>query len=210
MRKYICLFFTTAFFSVAHAQVIDKGDFIIQAGGGLGIYHYQLTDLTNNVSNPRDTSAAWVFPVHVEYGINRWLGAGLNFTYHNFITNDSLYETARVIDIVPVAHLHIPWSLKKFDFSANIGYGYAKFHYEVNDPAFTNNPTANANGTVLILGVNPRLYFKEDGHIALTGWYRYSKYNFKKGRIEDSTNTGYDFSLDGPSNAFGLGLIVKF
>jgi hypothetical protein len=207
--KKLFLFVAVLQSAFVGAQVIDKGDIVIQAGGGLGIYHWQLTDLTTNTPNERDTSASWVFPVNIEYGVNRWLGAGLNFTYHNFITNDSLYEVARVIDIVPTAHLHIPWGLKKFDFSVNVGFGYAKFHYEANDPAFTDNPTADAGGTVLILGVNPRLYFKEDGHIALTGWYRYSKYNFKKGRVEDNTGSGYDFSLEGPSNAFGLGLIFK-
>ena len=204
------LFLTgTLFCLAATSQVIDKNDIIIQAGGGLGFYHWQLTDITNNTTDGRDTSAAWNFPVHIEYGLNRWLGAGLNFTYHNFITNDSLYEIARVIDIVPVAHLHIPWGLKKFDFSAQVGFGYAKFHYEANDPVSSNSFNADAGGSVLILGLNPRLYFKENGHIALTGWYRYSKYNFKKGRAEDNTNNGYDFKIEGPANAFGLGLIFK-
>lgn len=188
------------------AQVIDQNDIIIQAGGGLGIYHYQFTDITNNQVNNRDTSAAWSFPFQVEYGVNRWLGAGVAFTFNNFLIDDTLDGKASVIEIAPVANLHIPWSLKHFDMSAQLGFGYSKFHYEIAD---TYNPVANAGGTVLILGVNPRLYFGENARFGITAWYRYTKHNYKEGTVSDDNNFEYKFKLEGPGNSFGLGLVFK-
>ena len=205
--KKLLLVFSIAATTGLSAQVVDKGDIIIQAGGGLGIYRYQFTDITNNVSNPRDTAAAWTIPFHVEYGITRWLGAGVGFTFNNFIEDDSsTNEKATVLDFVPTAHLHVPWGLEKFDLSVNLGYGYSRFKYEIDA---VNNPVAKAGGTVLVVGVNPRLYFGENAHFGITGWYRYTQHNFKKGTISDDNNFSYDFKLDGPGNSFGLGLVFK-
>lgn len=207
MRKIFSFLFTVTFFATVHAQVIDRNDIIIQAGGGLGIYHYQFTDVTNNVVQDRDTSASWTFPFQVEYGVNRWLGAGLAFTFNNFIEGDSASgEKATVLDFVPTVNLHVPWSLKKFDLSANIGYGYSRFKYEIND---LNHGIAKAGGTVLVVGVNPRLYFGESARFGITGWYRYTKHNYKEGTVTDDSNLEYKFKLDGPGNSFGLGLVFK-
>ncbi|HTF03794.1 MAG TPA: outer membrane beta-barrel protein [Bacteroidia bacterium] len=203
------LFFVLAlaFCTAAQAQLIDRNDIIIQAGGGLGLYRYQFTDVTNNVINPRDTSAAWSFPVQIEYGVNRWLGVGFCFTFNNFIEGDSAAnEKATGMDFGLAANLHVPWSLKKFDLSASIGYGYSRFKYDIDD---VDNAVAKAGGTVLFFGINPRLYFKEDGHLAITGWYRFSKYNYPKGKVTNDAGFEYDFKLDGPGNSFGLGLIFK-
>lgn len=196
-----------AFSLSAGAQVFDKGNIVIHAGGGIALYKYQFKDLTNNTTNPRDTSGSWSFPVQVEYGINKWLGGGVNFTYNNFIEGDSAQnEKARGIDIGLAANFHIPWSLKKFDLSANIGYAYTNFKYEVND---ANGGIAKAGGTVLFFGVNPRLYFREDGHFGISAWYRYTKYNYPKGTITDNSNNKSEFSIDGPGQSFGFGLFYR-
>lgn len=205
--KKILLACSVLICAAANAQVIDRNDIIIQAGAGIGIYHYQFTDVTNNVVQDRDTSASWAFPVNIEYGVNRWLGVGGAFTYNNFIEGDSSQnEKATVLDFVPTAHLHVPWSLKHFDLSANIGYGYSRFKYEINDQ---NHGIAKAGGTVLVIGVNPRLYFGESARFGITGWYRYTKHNYNNGVVTDDTNTEYKFKLDGPGNSFGLGLVFK-
>jgi len=206
MKKLLCSI--VILLAVAgQAQVIDRNDIIIHAGGGLGIFRYHITDITNSITSERDTSGAWTFPVQVEYGINRWLGAGVNFTYHNFLQGDSsANDKATVSDFALSANLHIPWSLKKFDFCANIGYGYSRFKYVVDE---VNNPIAKAGGSVLLIGVNPRLYFREDGHVGLTMWYHYTKHIYNNGEVADDNGFSYKFKLDGPGNSFGLGLIVK-
>jgi hypothetical protein len=206
MKKLLCLFAVACSISVS-AQLIDKNDIIISAGGGIGLYKYQFTDLTNNSVSPRDTSGAWVFPFQVEYGINRWLGAGLNFTYNNYIEGDSATnESARTIDFAPSVNLHVPWNLNKFDLTANIGYGYSNFRYNVND---SNGGVAKAGGTVFFFGVNPRLYFKTDGHLGIHAWYRFVSYNYKKGEVTDNANNKYEFKLDGPGQTFGFGLFYR-
>jgi hypothetical protein len=208
MMKKLFLFASLSLGSFVGAQVIDRNDIIVQAGGGLGIYRYQFTDVTNNVSNPRDTSAAWVFPFQVEYGVNRWLGAGLAFTFNNFIEGDSTNdnEKATVIDFGLAANLHIPWSLKHFDLSSSLGYGYSKFKYEIDE---VNHPVAKAGGTVLVIGINPRLYFGKNAKFGITGWYHFTKHNYKKGTVTDDSNFEYKFRLDGPGNSFGFGLVYK-
>jgi len=205
--KKLFLLAAVSLTTLMNAQVIDRNDIIIQAGGGLGIFHYQFTDVTNNVVDDRDTSGAWAFPFQIEYGVNRWLGAGLAFTYNNFIEGDSsANEKATIIDIVPTASLHVPWGLKKFDLSASIGFGYSKFKYEIDE---INHPVAKAGGTVLVIGVNPRLYFGESARFGITGWYHYTKHNFKEGTVTDDSNVEYKFKLEGPGNSFGLGLVFK-
>lgn len=207
MSKKLFLAAAISLSTIVGAQVVDKGDIIIQAGGGLSIYHHQFTDLTNNVVNDRDTSASWSFPFQIEYGVNRWLSPGLAFTYNGFLEGDSAgNDKATAIDIVPTANLHVPWSLKKFDLCASIGFGYSSFKYTVDEP---NNPVAKAGGTVLVIGANPRLYFGENARFGITGWYRYTKHNYKEGTVSDDTNLEYKFKLEGPGNGFGLGLIFK-
>ncbi len=207
MKKLLVLFGISCATAVS-AQVIDRNDIIIQAGGGLSIYHHQFTDLTNNNVNPRDTSASWTFPFQVEYGVTRWLGGGLAFTYSAFLEGDSAgNDKATAIDVVPTAYLHVPWSLKKFDLCASVGFGYSSFKYTVDEP---NNPVAKAGGTVLVIGANPRLYFGENARFGITGWYRYTKHNYKEGTVSDDTNLEYKFKLEGPGNGGGLGLVFKF
>lgn len=87
MKKLFCAVGIACSITVS-AQLIDKNDVIISAGGGSGLNKYQFTDVTNNVVNPRDKSGAWVFPFQIEYGFNRWLGAGLNFTGKNYIEGE--------------------------------------------------------------------------------------------------------------------------
>lgn len=199
----ICIAFSIS----TSAQVFDQGDIVIQAGGGIALYKYQYTDITNNNTNPRDTSGSWSFPVQVEYGMNKWLGAGLNFTYNNFIEGDSAAnEQARGVDIGLAANFHIPWSLEKFDLTANLGYGYSNFKYEVNDAS---GGVAKAGGTVLFFGVNPRLYFSKERHLGISAWYRFSKYNYPKGTITDNSNNKSEFSIDGPAQGFGFGLFYR-
>lgn len=206
MKKLLTLT-AAALCITAHAQLIDRNDIIIQAGGGLAIYKWQFTDLTNNTVNERDTSGSWCFPVQVEYGITRWLGGSVNFTYNNFIEGDSTQnEKATGIDIGLAANFHVPWALKKFDLSANIGYAYSKFKYEVNDAS---GGVAKAGGTVLFFGVNPRLFFKADGHLGISAWYRYSMYNYPNGTITDNAGSKSEFKIEGPANSFGLGLFYK-
>ncbi len=206
MKKLFCVIAIACSVS-ASAQLIDKNDIIISTGGGIGLYKYQFTDVTNNVVNPRDTSGAWVFPFQIEYGFNRWLGAGLNFTYNNYIEGDSATnESARTIDFAPSVNFHIPWNLKKFDLTANVGYGYSNFRYNVND---NNGGVAKAGGTVFFFGVNPRLYFKADGHLGIHAWYRFVQYNYPKGEVTDNLNNKYEFKLDGPGQTFGFGLFYR-
>lgn len=205
--KKLFLLLAIASSVAAHAQVFDRNDIVIQAGAGLGIYRYQFTDVTNNVIQDRDTSASWTFPFQMEYGVNRWLGAGFAFTFNNFIEGDSSSnEKATVLDFVPTANLHVPWNLKHFDLSAGLGYGYSTFKYKIDA---VNHPVAKAGGTVLVVGINPRLYFGENARFGITGWYRYTKHNYKKGTVTDDSNVEYKFKLDGPGNSFGLGLIFK-
>jgi hypothetical protein len=186
---------------------MDKGDIIIQPGGGLGIYRWQFTDVTNNVVNERDTSGAWSFPVNVEYGINRWFGAGLAFTYNNFIEGDSAEnEKATGIDVGLTANFHIPWNLEKFDLSAHMGYAYSNFKYELNDAS---GGIAKSGGSVMFFGANPRLYFTADGHLGISGWYRYSMYKYANGTITDNSGNKSEFKIDGPAHSFGLGLIFR-
>lgn len=191
----------------SYAQLIDRNDIVIHAGIGIGIYHYQFTDLQTNIADPRDTSGSVQYLFQAEYGVNRWLSGGLSFNYQDFITDSAnSNDKATILDFGLAANLHIPWNLERFDFTANIGYGYSRFKYTDPDAS---NWEALANGGVFFWGVNPRLYFTRDQHLGIEFWYRRTNHVFKKGEISDNAGFQYNFRLDGPGNSFGLGLFYK-
>src|ERR1044072_2784740 len=192
--------------SFANAQLIDRNDIIMHAGIGIGIYHYQFTDLQNNISNPRDTSGSVQYPFQLEYGVNRWLSGGLCFNFQKFLTDSALDERVTVMDIGVAANFHIPWNLEKFDLTGNIGYGYSRFKYTIDD---FNGFEALANGGVLFFGINPRIYFSKNQHLGIEFWYRHTAHLYKNGEVSDRSGNSYHFKLDGPGNSFGLGFFYK-
>lgn len=194
--------------SLAFAQVTENGKILVDLGIGLGIQHYQFTDKTTNISDDRDTSGALEIPIGIEYGIKRWIGAGLTFNYAKYLNGDSAgNESARGIDFYPAVYLHVPWSLQKLDLMAHIGYGFSRFSYDENANA---NAQYRANGSILNWGFKLRWLFAEDGHFGMQFWYSHSAYVYPNG--EASNDLGYkgSFRLDGPGNNFGTGFFLRF
>lgn len=201
----ICILITSSTF--LSGQAFQKGAMFIDAGVGLGIQHYQFTDITNNTVSPRDTSGAIEVPFGFEYGITNWLGASLNGNFASYLTGDSANnESAKGLDIVPTVNLHAPFKLNKLDLYGSIGYGYSRFSYKVNDAA---GGKALANGTVFNWGINLRWLFKTDGHLGINFWYKHSSYMYKKGTVTDNSGNTTEFKLDGPGNNFGLGFFFR-
>jgi hypothetical protein len=206
MKKAI-LFLAILSASFLSAQVVDQGKILVDLGIGLGIQHYQFTEKATNIAQPRDTSAAIEIPIGLEYGIKKWLGAGLVFNYASYLSNDSIKPTVRGFDIIPTVYLHIPWALNKLDLMGHIGYGYSKFSYDANNSV---NSVYRAGGTVLNFGLKFRWLFSDDGHFGMQFWYNHSSYVYPNGEATDNSNTIQKFRLDGPSNNFGTGFFLRF
>jgi hypothetical protein len=188
MKKTLLLL-TFLAVNIANAQVTQQGKIMADLGIGFGIQHYQFTDLVTNISTPRDTSAAIEIPIGVEYGIRKWIGAGLMFNYASYINGDSASnEKARGVDILPVVFLHIPWSLNKIDLMGHIGYGYSRFAYDLNQ---NNNAQYRANGSLLNFGLKLRWLFSTDGHFGMQFWYSHSNYVYPKGVATDDSGSSH-------------------
>ncbi|MBI3510411.1 MAG: hypothetical protein HY064_07085 [Bacteroidetes bacterium] len=207
MKNLIAFLFLLPVFN-ANAQVTDNGKLLFDAGIGLGIEHYQFTDLRTNAANPRDTSGSVQVPVTFEYGIKKWFGAGMVMNYAHYINNDSTTDKANGIDLIPSVFFHIPWGLQKLDLLAHFGYGYSHFAYRT----FTiNNPKYLAGGGVFTWGIKLRWLFSTDGHVGMQFWYSHAQYKYPNGTLSDDTGqNSYHLKLDGPGNNFGLGFFLRF
>lgn len=195
-------------FSRLNAQVVQPGKILLEAGLGLGVQHYQFTDLNLHISNPRDTSAAVEIPLTFEYGIKNWFGAGLLCNFENYINGDTnSNDTYKGFDLVPSAFFHIPWGLQKLDMFAHFGYGYTHFKYDSNNSFGT---IYVANGHVFNWGITFRWLWKEDGHFGMHFWYSHAVYEYPHGEASDNFGHKEPFSLDGPGNNFGLGIFLRF
>jgi hypothetical protein len=208
MKKFVAFFIAACIGSLGYTQSFRKGDVVVGLGGGLSIYRYQFTDVTNNIVNPRDTSGAWSFPIGVEYGITNWLSGNFTFNYNNYIEGDSATnENAKGIDFLIGVGLHVPWQLKKFDLCAKVEYGMSRFSYTFANA--NNNAEAKALGSALFITLNPRFYFSKSSRLGMGFWYRYSMYNYKNGATTDNLGNEAKFKLDGPGNSFGLNLFYN-
>ena len=67
------------------AQMVESGKMFIDARIGIGIQHYTIKDITNNVESNRDTTGSIDIPISFEYALKPWLGVGLNFNYSNYL-----------------------------------------------------------------------------------------------------------------------------
>ncbi|HET6991932.1 MAG TPA: hypothetical protein VFJ43_11440 [Bacteroidia bacterium] len=208
MKKIIlllCFFLSVS--TLSFGQMYYKKCWFAEAGFGLGIQHYQFTDITNNQTDPRDTSAAYEVPFRFEYAALNWFGVSLDGNFASYITaNSSKNESAKGIDFVPTANIHAPFKMNHLDLSGTLGYGYSHFSYKVND---VNGGKAVANGWVLNWGINLRFLFKRDGHFGMGLWYKHSLYNYNKGTINDNAGNKTSFKLDGPGNNFGVGFFYR-
>ncbi len=204
------LFFTCLFISItaiSFAQCFDKGTKFINAGFGLGIQYYRFTDVTNDIVGTRDTSAAIEIPFGFEYGVLNFLGISVNGNFARYLTGDNAAgESVKSFDLIPTVNFHAPFGWNKIDLSANIGYGFSRFSYEINSAP---GGKAKADGSVFNFGANLRLLFRIDGHLGMNLWYTHSSYNYKKGVITDNNGNKADFRLDGPGNNFGIGFFFR-
>ncbi|MGL4599690.1 MAG: outer membrane beta-barrel protein [Bacteroidia bacterium] len=207
--KKIILLFVVLFPVCMSAQFIERGDKIISVHGSFGLYKYQFTDKNTNMADPRDTSAAFNFPVSFEYGLFSWLSGAAHFNYINYIEGDSSQnEQARGIDAQLGVNFHIPWKFQRFDFCAGLAYGFSNFKYTVTDNG--NEGIAKANGSAFSFTINPRFYFSSEKHLGMSFLYRNTSYLYNNGNITYSNSSfNVPFKMDGPGSTFGLGLFYR-
>ncbi|HTL80128.1 MAG TPA: hypothetical protein VL651_00410 [Bacteroidia bacterium] len=210
MKKIILLFLFSALLaphSELTAQVTQPGKLLFEAGIGIGIQHYQFTDLNTHLSNPRDTSGAVEIPLTFEYGIKKWFGAGMLCNFENYLHDSTNHGSYKGFDLVPSVFFHIPWGLEKIDLYAHLGFGYTHFKFDANNSF---GDVYAANGSVFNWGLTFRWLFSTDGHFGMHFWYSHDSYNYPHGELTDNFGNHEPFSLDGPGNNFGLGFFLRF
>lgn len=201
----LCIFISASVFSFG--QMYYKKCMFAEAGFGLGIEHYQFSDITNNTSSPRDTSASIQVPFRFEYAFHNMLGVSLDGNFESYLQGDSSKnQSAKGIDFVPTFNVHAPFKLNKLDLFGSLGYGYSHFSYKVND---VNGGKAVANGWVFNWGITLRLLFSKDGGLGMNFWYKHALYNYNNGTISDNSGNQTKFKLDGPGNNFGIGFFYR-
>lgn len=168
MKKLI-LVFTTAFLcSEFKAQSFHKGALVTDLRGGIEVYNIEADITHKNGSTSRDTTQTdkagdTHFGLSAEYGLHKYVGAGIGFNRHNFLSEkDSVTGTkdkTNSTDIFALINFH-PVSTKKFDLVIGTDIGYSMFKLNSNDSA---NLVVKGKGLYMSWYLNPRIYFGNFG-----------------------------------------------
>lgn len=168
MKKLSLLFILTLSLS-GYAQSFHKGALVTEVNAGIEMYNTYggVTETLWN-STKRDTvytgkAADTYFRFGAEYGLHKYLGVGISYNAHKFITDkDSVTgkkENTRANDFLVVVNFH-PVATKKFDLVLGSDIGYSLFKLETFDKE---NTILKGKGMSMSAYVNPRIYFGRFG-----------------------------------------------
>lgn len=188
------------------AQSTEKGDYLVSGGAGLGIYNTYINE-KDSTRIETDKTAAWVFPVGVEYMITDRFGCGAFLKYGKYIEGDSSNNAdVHAIEFMvrPAFHLY---NGRKLNIGVHADLGFTNITYNVND---TYSTTGTGFGLLYGLGADLQLYFTKGFGM----FFRYSYYSFTYNNFTVDNNQPnqepvvYKFKLDGGNSV--LGIMVKF
>lgn len=185
-------------------KCFEKGVNIIEPGIGIGVYKVEFHDITNNTPVSSDSTAAKLFLVGFEHGLNNWFGVGGKFNYSSYFTNDSTSERAHGLDFAVFVRGHA-LRTKHVDLFAGLDFGYSHFAYDANN--YTGG-IARADGTYFGFNLNSRFFIGKV--LGLRLFYNFDYYNYPNGTISDSASNSYKFSWKSKSFfLLGAGLVFK-
>lgn len=187
----------------AFSQSFVKGSLVAEAGAGLGIYRITATDKSKNETNS-DTTAAWVFPLTMEYGLSNYFGIGGTFKYSNYIEGDSsstLGVNGFDLAVQPAFHF---LNRRRIDMSLYGQLGATYISFRAND---YDNVRANGFGPVYGIGLTMRIYFSDV--IGMYLGYSYTSFAYNDIVVKDNSGNQFHFKLAEKGSNFGLGLVFK-
>jgi hypothetical protein len=234
MKKiiYIALLLISCFQMVmAQDKCFQKGNFIISIGAGLGAYstnysyerdttQYSLTSQGITAVNTRiarqkkDGAVSAIFPIHLEYAVNNWLGIGARVATAKFFanadsTNNNIKPNVTSFDAGLNINLHFI-KTTRFDLPLAANIGYSKFKYLVNDAL---SGKAVSNGFNYGFALVPRIYFGK--HFGMYFNLGYAAYIYPNLKYSNTTNSNLNqqdnvkAKITGNGVNLGLGLQVK-
>ena len=200
MKKLLLLSATILTLSI-NAQSFYKGALVVEVKTGIEIYNIY-SNVTQTLWNrTRDTTytdkaADTYFGYSAEYGLHKYVGVGIIYNAHKFITQkDSVSgkkQDTRANDFALVVNFH-PVSTKKFDLVIGSDIGYSNFKLKTFDK---DNTTLKGTGMSMSAYINPRIYFGNFG------------INFKLGtpylKYSNVTTNNADFNKDNTYNYLKL------
>ena len=204
IKYLLTVFLLFALFPV-FSQVVEKGDFEIGTGLGLGIFQ-----ATNNDSGATSIAASGIIPVHIQYSPIEKIGLGLNFQRNGFLTEkDSGNSVQSYLLGFSLMYRAINGEKTVLFFQAAAGKSW--IHYS--DASIQNY--VNGSGYWVDLSAGMRFYFTE--HLGMFTEIAYNKQHFTN--FEDKNNTLYTVTHSGQTENFWLtlagmnlrlGLNIKF
>lgn len=183
MRTFT-LILSLLFITTANAQTFEKGNHVIDAGIGFGLWGSISTD--DDTTSSGDASGAGIYSLRYQYAISNKLGIGAQYGNYNYIEGDSS-GVARVFSHAFGAH--VGWHLLRGDKSSleiGITPGYATIKFESNDP--NDNAELHGGGFYMQAGLFWRIYFGK--HIGIRFGANYANYNYQ---IKGGTLNGQEW-----------------
>ncbi len=204
----LCMLFAQTWLK---AQGFEKGNFVIDAGLGLGFY--DVSD--NNPKNSDGGAAAVVVPVGIEYGISNVFGISLYLLPQSYISNQDSANAAQGLNLGLSLNVHV-YNGKSSTILAKLGVGGSGFAYQENKP----NQEAidvRGGGTNFFIGLQWRKYF--GNHFGIFALADYSFHNIDAIEYNSGPNKGNKLKLADPVEDYAIairglntqvGLTVKF
>lgn len=214
MKKFVLLLFVSFLtYNFAFAQSFEKGDILIDAGIGLGIYATEVTTEISGVkSKETDGTASVIIPLKAQYGISNKFSVGIVFQPENYIEDSDSVDinnedfkgsTFRFIGTYYIINKD------KFNLNAELGIGLASLDQSAEDEN-GDKFRADWRGSSFTIGLGIKYYFTESiGFFANT---IYSTYSFN---LDEISANGTSFKTDDWEARFSgaqisAGLAVKF
>ncbi len=215
MKKFVLVFAYAFLCSKINAQSFHKGALITDARAGIEVYNTE-AKITFNTNNSKidtiqtDKAADFHFGLSGEYGLHKYVGVGLGFNRHNFLSEkDSVTGTkdkTNSTDIFALINFH-PVTTKKFDLVIGADIGYSAFKLNSNDSA---NLIVKGKGMYMSWYLNPRIYFGNFGiNFRLFSPY-FSYKNLSTNNEEFNKNFTYNRLKGSAAWGFSFGIQYKF
>jgi hypothetical protein len=211
MKKLVLsVFFISMSSTLLFAQAHSKGDILINAGIGFGLYgaNYQYVNTSNgDKTTGSGAAASFITPLTAEYALHDKWGVGLQVSPAFYADSATKKTTSMGLGIFGSYHL---LNKERFELYTRLGAGYGNLKHVENKTDGTYS--WNLKGFYVRPSVGMRKYFGE--HIGFFADLALGSYSFSAGEYKDPNGT-VDLK-DGKLtfNTFGVevstGLAVKF
>ena len=211
MKKVLLLLAAVILLQQANAQSFQKGSLVISLDWGFDVYtlneSYSINNKPNSTTTQTDHAASSNFNLGAEYGLLKWLGAGLQFKLDNYFTSvDSTTghkPSARGIEVGVLINGHIVRA-NHFDLLAGFNFGFSHFTYNYND-GFSDQ--VYGNGSWRDFHITPRFYF---GKFGLNLTLYFPLVNYPSLTSNFSSALGEDIIATWKANGVGVNLGIHY